>query len=141
METHNVETRNVFEGGRADVRFRIEALIGSYVPHGGPRTRTWSPTSFDHGATLTRDTDTLTGSAPGLLGITSNERTDGFLNCMIGDNAWLESALMLKENVEVMKHEYKYFYPFNMHSLGKNLIPNHLTFCPYIHATSFPEKK
>ena len=60
---------------------------------------------------------------------------------MVGDNAWLENALMLKENADVMKHEFKYFYPFNMHSSGKNLIPNHLTFCPYIHAASFPEKK
>ena len=37
--------------------------------------------------------------------------------------------------------EFKYFYPFNGCSSGKDLIPNHLTFFPYIHAASFPEKK
>lgn len=40
-----------------------------------------------------------------------------------------------------MKHEYEYFYPFDIRSSGKDLIPNHLTFCAYVHAALFPEDK
>lgn len=31
------------------------------------------------------------------------------------------------------------FYPMDIRSSGKDLIPNHLTFCIYVHAALFPE--
>jgi leucyl-tRNA synthetase len=40
-----------------------------------------------------------------------------------------------------MKHEFEYFYPFDIRSSGKDLVPNHLTFCAYVHAAMFPEDK
>ena len=40
-----------------------------------------------------------------------------------------------------MKHEFSYFYPFDVRSSGKDLIPNHLTFCIYNHAALFGEDK
>ena len=40
-----------------------------------------------------------------------------------------------------MKHEFNYFYPLDIRSSGKDLIPNHLTFAIYNHAAIFPENK
>lgn len=40
-----------------------------------------------------------------------------------------------------MKHEFNYFYPLDIRSSGKDLIPNHLTFAIYNHAALFPEDK
>lgn len=38
-----------------------------------------------------------------------------------------------KEAAEALKHEFNYFYPFDIRSSGKDLVPNHLTFCLYTH--------
>jgi leucyl-tRNA synthetase len=40
-----------------------------------------------------------------------------------------------------MKHEYDYFYPFDIRSSAKDLIPNHLFLAVYNHAAVFPEDK
>lgn len=37
------------------------------------------------------------------------------------------------------KRELEYFYPMDIRSSGKDLTPNHLTFCLYKHAAIFPE--
>ncbi|KAJ3575430.1 hypothetical protein NP233_g1086 [Leucocoprinus birnbaumii] len=38
-----------------------------------------------------------------------------------------------------LKHEFNYFYPFDIRSSAKDLIPNHLTFALYNHAALFPK--
>ena len=46
-----------------------------------------------------------------------------------------------KAALDEMRHSFGYFYPFDIRSSGKDLIPNHLTFCIYNHAAIFPESK
>ena len=97
--------------------------------------------SLEHSVALTRNTGTLDGSVPGPLGITPDQLTDEVWDYILSDGAWPENAPMPKEKADAMKHEFEYFYPFDVRSSGKDLIPNHLTFCAYIHAALFPEEK
>lgn len=46
-----------------------------------------------------------------------------------------------REKVDALKHEYEYFYPFDIRSSAKELVPNHLTFALYNHVALFPEDK
>ncbi|PHH69050.1 hypothetical protein CDD82_107 [Ophiocordyceps australis] len=43
-----------------------------------------------------------------------------------------------RETLESMRREFEYFYPLDMRSSGKDLIPNHLTFFLYVHLAIFP---
>ena len=84
---------------------------------------------------------TINGSKPGLLNITPDQMTDGVWDYILRDGAWPTDATLPKEKADIMKHEFDYFYPFDIRSSGKDLIPNHLTFCVYNHAALFPEDK
>ncbi|KAF6749592.1 leucine-tRNA ligase [Ephemerocybe angulata] len=64
--------------------------------------------------------DSIDGTKPGPLGITPEQMTD-------------------EEKADALKHEYEYFYPFDIRSSAKDLVPNHLTFALYNHAALFPE--
>ena len=67
--------------------------------------------------------------------------TDEVWEYVLGGGEWPATAPLPKEKADAMKHEFNYFYPFDVRSSGKDLIPNHLTFCVYNHATLFPEDK
>lgn len=54
---------------------------------------------------------------------------------------WPASPPISREQADALKHEFDYFYPFDIRSSGKDLVPNHLTFCVYVHAAMFPEEK
>lgn len=41
--------------------------------------------------------------------------------------------------LSTLKSSFDYFYPLDLRSSGKDLIPNHLTFALYNHAALFPE--
>ncbi|KIJ34886.1 hypothetical protein M422DRAFT_262845 [Sphaerobolus stellatus SS14] len=82
----------------------------------------------------------VNGSKPGPLGITADQMTDEVWGYIFADGPWPESAPLPKEKADIMKHEFEYFYPFDIRSSGKDLIPNHLTFSVYVHAALFPEK-
>lgn len=45
-----------------------------------------------------------------------------------------------QEKLDTLKNEFTYFYPVDIRSSGKDLIPNHLTFAIYNHTALFPEK-
>lgn len=67
--------------------------------------------------------------------------TDEIWEYLFRDGPWPESATVPKEKIDTMKREYDYFYPFDVRSSGKDLIPNNLTFLIYVHTALFPEKK
>ncbi|KID76764.1 Leucine--tRNA ligase, cytoplasmic [Metarhizium brunneum] len=50
----------------------------------------------------------------------------------------LNSSKIPKATLESMRREFEYFYPLDVRSSGKDLIPNHLTFFLYIHLAIFP---
>lgn len=67
--------------------------------------------------------------------------TDEIWEYIFRNGPWPEASTISKEHVDTMKREFDYFYPFDIRSSGKDLIPNHLTFCVYVHAALFPEDK
>lgn len=81
------------------------------------------------------------GSKPGPLGITPEQMSDEVFDYLFCDGPWPSDAAFPKEKADAMKHEFNYFYPMDIRSSGKDLIPNHLTFCIYVHAAIFPEDK
>ncbi|KAF5325592.1 hypothetical protein D9611_000840 [Ephemerocybe angulata] len=85
--------------------------------------------------------DSIDGTKPGPLGITPEQMTDEVWEYIFCNTAWPENAPLAKEKADALKHEYEYFYPFDIRSSAKDLVPNHLTFALYNHAALFPEDK
>ncbi|KIY63254.1 leucine-tRNA ligase [Cylindrobasidium torrendii FP15055 ss-10] len=83
----------------------------------------------------------LDGSKVGPLGITADQLTDEVWEYLFADGPWPANSTIPKEKVDAMKHEYNYFYPFDIRSSAKDLINNHLTFCLYNHVALLPEDK
>lgn len=52
----------------------------------------------------------------------------------------LKSCGIPKTGLETMRREFEYWYPLDMNSSGKDLIPNHLTFFLYNHIALFPKE-
>lgn len=50
----------------------------------------------------------------------------------------LEASRIPRATLESMRREFEYFYPLDVRSSGKDLIPNHLTFFLYVHLALFP---
>ena len=54
------------------------------------------------------------------------------------DDTILAQSKIPKETLESMRREFEYFYPLDLRTSGKDLIPNHLTFFLYVHLAIFP---
>ena len=67
--------------------------------------------------------------------------TDEVWEWLLADGPWPSDPPMRREQADALKHEYEYFYPFDIRSSAKDLIPNHLTFCLYSHTALLPENK
>ena len=52
----------------------------------------------------------------------------------------LKATRIRKSDLETMRREFEYWYPLDVNSSGKDLIPNHLTFFLYIHIALFPKE-
>ncbi|GJF00478.1 leucine-tRNA ligase [Phanerochaete sordida] len=147
METYGAETRNGFEsvlnwlnkwacartyglGSKLpwDPQFLVESLSDStiYMAY-------YTVAHFLHGS--------IDGSKPGLLPIKPEQMTDEVWEYIFRDGPWPADSTIPQEQVDTMKREFDYFYPFDIRSSGKDLIPNHLTFCVYNHAALFSEDK
>lgn len=85
--------------------------------------------------------NSVDGKKPGPLGVTPDQMTDEVWDYILCGGKWPEPSPLPREKADAMKHEFEYFYPFDIRSSGKDLVPNHLTFCAYVHAAMFPEDK
>jgi len=65
--------------------------------------------------------------------------TDEIWEYVLGSGSFPSTSAAPQSKVDVLKREFQYFYPMDIRSSGKDLIPNHLTFCIYVHAALFPE--
>lgn len=81
------------------------------------------------------------GSKTGPLGITPEQLTDEVWDYILSDGPWPENAGFEKAKADQLQREFRYFYPMDLRSSGKDLINNHLTFCIYNHAALFPEEQ
>lgn len=80
------------------------------------------------------------GSVVGPLGIKAEELTDEVWSYVLLDTPLPKSTTIPAEKLNILRREFRYFYPVDLRSSGKDLIPNHLTFCVYNHAAIFPEE-
>lgn len=51
----------------------------------------------------------------------------------LGKDSCLESTTIPKETLSLLRNEFLYWYPMDLRSSGKDLVPNHLTFSLYHH--------
>ncbi|KAK0557446.1 cytosolic leucyl tRNA synthetase [Tilletia horrida] len=147
MNLYNAETRNGFEGVLAwlhqwacarsyglgtklpwDPQFLVESLSDStiYMAY-------YTIAHFLQGGVED-------GSKGSPLGIKVEDCTDEFFDFVFLGGQWPQSSSISKEVGERLVREFRYFYPMDVRSSGKDLIPNHLTFCIYNHAALFPEE-
>jgi leucyl-tRNA synthetase len=75
------------------------------------------------------------------MGIKPPEMTDEVWDYIFRDGPFPTETTVPKKHLDHLKSDFNYFYPFDIRSSGKDLIPNHLTFCVYNHAALFPEDK
>ncbi|KAJ7126518.1 hypothetical protein C8R43DRAFT_1028359 [Mycena crocata] len=85
--------------------------------------------------------NSIDGSTPGPLGITPDQMTDEIWEYIFCDGPFPSPSPLPQEKADVMKYEFNYFYPLDIRSSAKDLVPNHLTFCLYNHVALFPEDK
>ena len=83
----------------------------------------------------------IKGEKPGHMGIKPSEMTDEAWDYIIRDGPFPADTTIPKKRLDHLKSDFNYFCPFDIRSSGKDLIPNHLTFCVYNHAALFPEDK
>ncbi|KAL4077451.1 hypothetical protein J3A83DRAFT_4213723 [Scleroderma citrinum] len=148
MNTWGSETRNVFEATLAwlnqwacartfglgskmpwDPQFLVESLSDStiYMAY-------YTVAHLLHGGDIT-------GHTIGPLGVTAEQMTDEAWDYLFCSAPWPNPEPFPKEKADAMKHEFEYFYPFDMRSSGKDLVQNHLTFLLYNHVAIFSEDK
>jgi leucyl-tRNA synthetase len=75
------------------------------------------------------------------LGITPEQMTDEIWEYIFCKGPFPDPSPISREKVDALKYEYEYFYPFDIRSSAKDLVPNHLTFALYNHVALFPEDK
>ncbi|BGP18709.1 hypothetical protein JCM10213_009187 [Rhodosporidiobolus nylandii] len=147
METYQSETRNGFEKTLAwlrqwacarsyglgsklpwDPQFLVESLSDStiYMAY-------YTIAHLLHGPPID-------GSVVGPLGITAEQMTDEMWEYIYANGPYPDHAPVSLEKLNRLKAEFSYFYPMDIRSSGKDLIPNHLTFCIYVHAALFGEE-
>ena len=82
------------------------------------------------------------GKSPGILPIDASQMTDEVWDYIFCRKPFDEVALapskISRPDLDTMKLEFSYWYPLDMNSSGKDLIPNHLTFFLYVHLALFP---
>ncbi|KAF8556757.1 leucyl-tRNA synthetase [Imleria badia] len=148
MDTWTVETRNLFEATLAwlsqwacartyglgskmpwDLQFMVESLSDSTIYM-----------AYYTVAHLLQGGD-ITGHTVGPLGVTAEHMTDEAWEYIFCNGPWPNPEPFPREKADAMKHEFNYFYPFDIRSSGKDLVQNHLTFALYNHVAIFPEDK
>lgn len=74
------------------------------------------------------------GEKPSPLGITADQMTNEVWNYIFFADAKFPAASKIKkDNLDILKREFNYWYPLDLRVSGKDLINNHLTFMLYNH--------
>lgn len=82
------------------------------------------------------------GEKPSPLGINPDQMTADVWDYIFFSNAeWPKNTTIKKEHLELMRREFRYWYPVDLRTSGKDLIQNHLMFCLYNHCALWPSEK
>lgn len=88
--------------------------------------------------------DSLTQGKEGTVGIKPDQMTPKVWDYILLKNSpYPEESGISKQTLDDLKNEFNYFYPQDLRCSGKDLIPNHLTYCIYNHVAIWkdePEK-
>ncbi|CAI8600313.1 unnamed protein product [Vicia faba] len=89
-------------------------------------------------------TNTNTSSDSDMYGSSESSIKPQHLNDEVWDYILCDGTLPKSRDIsssllEIMKFDFDYWYPFDFHFSGKDLIQNHLTFCIYSHTTIMPK--
>ncbi|KAF7297088.1 hypothetical protein MIND_00941700 [Mycena indigotica] len=144
MELYQAETRHSFEKSLAwlnqwacartyglgsqlpwDPHFLVESLTDSTIYM-----------SYYTVAQLLHEND-MYGLKPGPLGITPDQMTDEIWEYIFCDGPFPTPSPLSQDKADALKYEFNYFYPLDIRSSAKDLVPNHLTFCLYNHVALF----
>ncbi|KAF9357153.1 cytosolic leucyl tRNA synthetase [Mortierella sp. NVP85] len=82
----------------------------------------------------------IDGSVPGPLGIKHEQMTDQVFDYIFAEGLVPTDSDIPKASLDKLRREFEYFYPLDVRTSGKELIPNHLTFAIYNHVALFPKK-
>uniref|UniRef100_A0A7S4KN36 leucine--tRNA ligase n=1 Tax=Paramoeba aestuarina TaxID=180227 RepID=A0A7S4KN36_9EUKA len=88
--------------------------------------------------------DGLVGEKGGPLGIKPEQMTDGawdYVFALSEKGKAIEGCDIPLESLDKMRHEFEFWYPYDVRVSGKDLIKNHLTFAMYNHTAIFPEQR
>ncbi|KAA1070699.1 cytosolic leucyl tRNA synthetase [Puccinia graminis f. sp. tritici] len=85
------------------------------------------------------------GKTTGPLGVTPDQMTDQMWDYIFGTDQITFKAdpiqdPLSKDKADLLRREFRYFYPMDVRSSGKDLISNHLCFCIYVHTALFDEQ-
>ncbi|KAK4294869.1 hypothetical protein Pmani_032536 [Petrolisthes manimaculis] len=83
----------------------------------------------------------LYGDVPGDFGIKAKEMTPEVWDYIFHQTNSLPKTTIKKEALEKMRNEFTYWYPVNLRTSGKDLVPNHLTYYLYNHTAIWPTQK
>ena len=84
------------------------------------------------------------GETPGKLSIKPDQMIDQvwdyiFTRTKDAEAVSKQSGISIRD-LQIMRREFEYWYPLDLRSSGKDLIPNHLTFFLYNHLAIFPKE-
>jgi len=91
-------------------------------------------------AALLQGEDNAYGTRPGPLGIAVEELNDDVWNYIFCKGSYPEGCKIRQQDLDKMRSEFEFWYPFDLRVSGKDLIRNHLTMCLYNHAAIWPEE-
>lgn len=66
--------------------------------------------------------------------------TDEIWDYIFANGKFPDASSIPLAKVNTLRSEFSYFYPLDIRSSGKDLIPNHLSFCIYVHSALFAEE-
>jgi len=73
------------------------------------------------------------GSQTGPSGITPEQLTPEVFDYIFLKKDYPENCSISEDTLSELRREFEYWYPFDLRVSGKDLVPNHLTFCIYNH--------
>jgi len=71
-----------------------------------------------------------------IKGVPVEKLNDGFFEYLFFEKGKKPDV----KEIEEIKKEFEYWYPFDVRSSGKDLVQNHMSFCLFNHTAIFPEK-
>ncbi|RWS26990.1 leucine--tRNA ligase: cytoplasmic-like protein, partial [Leptotrombidium deliense] len=83
----------------------------------------------------------LYGSGSSPLQIEPSQMTPEVWDYIFNKDNPLPTTTIPKENLDILKREFRYWYPLDLRVSGKDLIPNHLTFFLYNHCAIWEKEK